>query len=311
MQSRPAGMTMTPVEWALLIVLSILWGGSFFFVEVALDGLPPFTLVLGRVALAALALHAIVLASGQRMPGAPGIWLAFLVMGALNNLLPFSLIVWGQTQITSGLAAILNATTPLWTVVLAHLLTRDERLTAGRLAGVLLGLLGVVVLIGPPALAGLGAHLLAQFAVLAAAASYACAGIYGRRFRGRSPLVTAAGQLTGTTVMMLPLALLADRPWALPTPGLTALAALAGLALLSTAVAYVLYFHILASAGATNVLLVTFLVPVSALLLGTAILGEPFHAQQALGMGLIGLGLAAIDGRPLARLRALTGTTGG
>lgn len=310
MQS-PAGKAMTPIEWGLLIVLSILWGGSFFFVEVALDGLPPFTLVLGRVALAALALHAVVLAGGQRMPSAPGIWLAFLVMGGLNNLLPFSLIVWGQTQITSGLAAILNATTPLWTVVLAHLLTRDERLTPGRLAGVLLGLLGVVVLNGPAALAGLGVHLLAQLAVLAAAASYACAGLYGRRFRGTSPLVTATGQLTATTVMMLPLALVVDRPWALPMPSPTALGALAGLALLSTAVAYVLYFRILARAGATNVLLVTFLVPVSALLLGTAILGEPFRAQQALGMGLIGLGLAAIDGRPAARLRRAAGAAGG
>ena len=310
MQS-PAGKAMTPIEWGLLIVLSILWGGSFFFVEVALDGLPPFTLVLGRVALAALALHAVVLAGGQRMPSAPGIWLAFLVMGGLNNLLPFSLIVWGQTQITSGLAAILNATTPLWTVVLAHLLTRDERLTPGRLAGVLLGLVGVVVLIGPAALAGLGVHLLAQLAVLAAAASYACAGLYGRRFRGTSPLVTAAGQLTATTVMMLPLALVVDRPWVLPMPSPAALGALTGLALLSTAVAYVLYFRILARAGATNVLLVTFLVPVSALLLGTAILGEPFRAQHALGMGLIGLGLAAIDGRPLARLRRAASAAGG
>ncbi|HEX3209868.1 MAG TPA: DMT family transporter, partial [Geminicoccaceae bacterium] len=171
---------MGPVEWLLLVALSGLWGGSFFFAKVALAELPPFTVVLARVALAALALLPVVLASGQRLPRSPRLWGRFVVMGALNNLLPFSLIVWGQTRIDSGLASILNATTPLFAVVLAHVLTRDERLPPGRLAGVLAGLIGVAVMIGPQALAGLGGQVLAQLAVLGAALSYALAGIFGR-----------------------------------------------------------------------------------------------------------------------------------
>jgi drug/metabolite transporter (DMT)-like permease len=299
MTTRP---TMGPHEWLLLVVLSLLWGGSFFFAEVALAELPPMTVVLARIGLAALALNLLVLASGRRLPRSPRLWSAFLVMGALNNLLPFSLIVWGQTQIASGLAAILNATTPLFTVVLAHVLTRDERLTPARLAGVAAGLAGVVLMIGPAALGGAGAGVLAQLACLAAALCYALAGIFGRRFRGQPPLITATGQVSAGALMVLPLALLADQPWTLPAPGAMTVAALAGLALLSTALAYVIYFRILAAAGATNLLLVTFLIPISALLLGTWLLHEMVMPRQLAGMALIGLGLAAIDGRPLALL---------
>ncbi len=295
---------MGSVEWLLLVGLSVLWGGSFFFNKLALTDLRPFTLVLGRVGLAAVALNVLVLARGLRMPTTPRIWLAFLAMGALNNLIPFSLIVWGQTRIPSGLASILNATTPLWTVVVAHLLTRDERLTWSRLGGVLLGLAGVVVMIGPAALLGLSLDVLAELAVLGAALSYAFAGVFGRRFRDLPPLVTATGQVTATTVMALPIALALDRPWTGAAPGAVTWAALAGLALLSTALAYVIYFRILAASGATNLLLVTFLIPVSALVLGTTVLGERLEPRQLAGMALIGAGLAAIDGRLLRRARA-------
>ncbi len=299
MTTRPV---MGPREWLLLSLLSVLWGGSFFFAEVALAELPPLTVVLGRVALAALALNLMVLASGRRLPRSARAWRAFIAMGALNNLVPFCLIVWGQTRIAGGLAAILNATTPLFTVVLAHRLTRDERLSAARLGGVLAGLAGVVLMIGPAALGGLGGGALAQLACLAAALSYALAGIYGRRFRGEPPLLTAAGQVSAAALLLLPLALFAERPWTLAPPGLATWAALAGLALLSTALAYVIYFRILAAAGATNLLLVTFLIPISALLLGVGILGETVTSGELAGMALIGLGLAAIDGRPLALL---------
>jgi drug/metabolite transporter (DMT)-like permease len=296
---------MGPVEWALLVTLSVLWGGSFFFGKVAVKELPPFTVVFGRVSLAALALNLVVVATGKRMPGSPGAWAAFATMGLLNNLIPFSLIFWGQTQIASGLASILNSTTPLFTVVLAHFLTRDEPMTANRLAGVLSGLAGVVVMIGPDVLTGLRANVLAQGAVLAAALSYAFAGIYGRRFKGAPPLVTAAGQVTATSVMMLPVMLAVDRPWSLPVPDVQTAGAVVGLALLCTALAYVIYFRILAAAGATNLLLVTFLIPVSALLLGGLILGERLAPRHFGGMGLIALGLAAIDGRPFGRLRKM------
>lgn len=294
---------MGPLEWFLLIVLSVLWGGSFFFGEIALSELRPFTLVLGRVSIAAIALNVMVRATGHRMPTSPAIWAAFLVMGLLNNLIPFSLIFWGQTQISSSLAAILNATTPVWTVLLAHFLTADERLTPNRLAGVFFGLIGVAVMIGLDALQGLGINVLAQLAVVGAAVSYAFAGIFGKRFRGTPPIVTAAGQITGTTLMMIPIAWLVDKPWLLPWPGLNVWGALLGLALLSTALAYIIYFRLLSTAGATNLLLVTFLIPVSAILLGTIILNEQLDVRHFAGMGLIGLGLIAIDGRLLRAIK--------
>jgi drug/metabolite transporter (DMT)-like permease len=295
--ARSDQRAMAPFEWLLLVALSVLWGGSFFFAEVALAELPPLTVVLGRVGLAAIALNLMVRARGLRMPTSYRAWGAFLVMGGLNNLIPFSLIVWGQTEIASGLASILNATTPLFAVVLAHFLTRDERMTRSRLAGVFAGLLGVALMVGPAALAGLGLHVVAQLACLAAALSYAFAGIFGCRFRDMPPLVTAAGQVSATALMMLPMTLLVDRPWSLPLPGLATWGALAGLALLSTALAYTIYFRLLATVGATNLLLVTFLIPVSALMLGMTILGERLDPRHFAGMALIGLGLAAIDGR--------------
>ena len=293
---------MSTRDWLLLLVLSVLWGGVFFFVEVAVTNIPPLSLVAWRVGLAALALWAVVRARGLRGPRA---WRPLLVMGLLNSALPFSLIFWSQTRIDGGLASILNATTPLFTALLAHVLTTDERLTPGRLAGVLLGMGGVAIMVGPEALAGLGGDLLPKLACLLAAVSYAIAGIYGRRFKGEPPLVTAAGQFTMSALVMLPVALVVDRPWAHPMPGPAALAALAGLAILGTALAFTIYFRVLASAGATNVLLVTLLVPVSANLLGTLLLGERLEGREVAGMAGIALGLAAIDSRLVARLAAL------
>ena len=300
--------TMGVVEWTLLVGLSVLWGGSFYFVGVAVTGLPPFTIVVLRVGIAALALNVAVLAMGLRMPCHRRAWVAFFGMGLLNNLLPFSLIVWGQTHIASGLASILNATTPLWAVVVAHFFTNDEKMNVGKLAGVAIGFAGVILMIGPEALKGLGVDIVAQLAVLGAACAYAVSGVFGRRFRrmGIAPLITATGQVTASTVMLVPLALVIDRPWTLPMPSAAVLGAVFGLALLSTALAYVLYFRILATAGATNILLVTFLIPISAILLGATLLGETLAPEHFAGMALIGLGLAAIDGRPLARLRLRT-----
>lgn len=286
-------------SWLTLIVLSVLWGGSFFFVGVAVDALPLLTIVILRVGLAAIALNVVVIALGQRLPMEPRVWWAFIGMGLLNNMVPFTLIVWGQSHIASGLASILNAATPLFAVVVAHLLTSDERLTARRVIGVVLGFVGVVIVIGPSVLSGLGVNVLAQLAVLGAALSYALAGVFGRRFArwGITPLVAATGQVSASTVLLLPLALWVDRPWLLAAPGIEIWGAIVGLALLSTALAYILYFRILATSGATNILLVTFLIPVSAILLGALILGEQLAVSHFVGIGVIGLGLAAIDGR--------------
>jgi drug/metabolite transporter (DMT)-like permease len=291
--------SMTPLEWTMLVALSILWGGSFFFTGIAVKELPPFTIVLLRVGVAAVILNLVVRIMGLSMPRDGRIWAAFFGMGFLNNAVPFTLFVFGQTHIASGLASILNATTPLFTVVVAHLFTSDEKMTGNRLAGVLIGLFGVAVMIGRQALEDLGADTLAQLACLGAALSYGFAGVYGRRFKrlGIAPMLTATGQVTASTVMLLPIALIADHPWALPAPSWPVLAAMLGIAALSTALAYVLYFRILATAGATNLLLVTFLIPVSAIILGTLVLREPLVGTQLVGMALIGLGLAAIDGR--------------
>ena len=231
---------MGATEWLLLITLSILWGGSFFFNAVTLDDLPPLTVVFARVAIAAGALWLVVVLRGQRLAVAPGLRLAFAAMGALNNVIPFTLIVWGQTRIGSGLASILNATTPLFTVTFAHWLTRDERLTPARLLGVVFGLLGVLVMIGPGALEHFGLEVVPQLAVVGAAVSYAFAGIFGRRFQSTPPLVTAAGQLSASALMMLPLVMVVDRPFSLDAPAIETWGAVLGLSLLSTAVAYVI-----------------------------------------------------------------------
>jgi len=295
---------MGPTAWLLLIFLSILWGGSFFFSKIALSELQPFTVVLGRVSIAAVMLIFVVFATGHRMPKSPKVWAAFLVMGLLNNLIPFSLIFWGQTLIPSSLAAILNATTPVWTILLAHFLTTDERLTSHKLVGVIIGVIGVVITIGVIDLQGLGSNVIAQLAVLGAAVSYALAGIYGKRFRGSPPIVTASGQVICTTLLLIPITILVDKPWMLPAPSMIMLGAMLGLALLSTALAYIIYFRLLSNVGATNLLLVTFLIPVSAILLGVRILDERLVIHQLVGMAVIGLSLVIIDGRVLAANRS-------
>lgn len=285
-------------EWGLIIILSILWGGSFFFVGVAVIEMPPLTIVLCRVALASIILLSVVHLKGDKMPLSKGLWGSFFIMGALNNLIPFSLIVWAQTHIESGLASILNGTTPISSVVLAHFLTRDERLTTNRMTGVLIGWIGVAVLIGFESLRGLGIEVIGQIAVLGAAFSYACAAIFGRRFKGLSPLVVATGMLCGSTIMMTPLALFVEQPWNL-SPSMMTIAAIFGLAAISTSLAYIIYFRVLATSGPTNLLLVTFLIPLSAILLGVMVLGEQLGWSAFVGMGLIFIGLIAIDGRLL------------
>ncbi|WP_119167210.1 DMT family transporter [Algihabitans albus] len=292
--------------WALVLTLSVVWGGAFFFVGVAVTELPPLTIVLLRVGLAALTLHLVLRLTGQSLPASPAIWLTFFGMGLLNNAIPFSLLVWGQTHIASGLAAILNATTPLFGVIVAGTLLADERATWPKVAGVAIGFAGAMVMIGIGALEGVGADLFAQLACLGAALSYAFAGAFGRRFKrlGVTPLQTATGQVTASSLLLLPFPLFFERPWTLPPPSLETWLAVLALAILATAFAYILYFRILAAAGATNLLLVTFLVPVTAILLGSLILGERLSVEHFAGMALIALGLAAIDGRPLRWARS-------
>ncbi|ADY64992.1 DMT family transporter [Agrobacterium tumefaciens] len=292
-------------EWGMLVALSLLWGGSFFFIGIAVKELPPVTIVTLRVSLAAAALLIVCRIMGLHLPRQWAVWRAFFGMGLLNNIIPFCLIVWGQTHIASGLASILNATTPLFTVIVAHFLTADEKMTGNKLAGVLIGFAGVATMIGPAAFGGAISGLWGQIAILGAAISYSFAGIFGRCFKamGVPPLMTATGQISSSTLMLIPAALLIDKPWTLAMPSLGTWGALIGIALLSTALAYLIFFRILATAGATNLALVTFLIPVSAILLGSLILGEQLEIKHFAGMAMIAAGLAAIDGRLPAKLR--------
>ncbi len=299
---------MTLATWGLLALLGLIWGGSFFFARIAIQHVPAFTLVLLRVALAALALHIYIFGRFDIYRELAARWPQFLLLGLINNAIPHTFIFLGQTQIGAGLAAILNATTPVWTVLIANAMTQDEKLSLAKIAGCLLGLAGTAVLIGPSALPGLTASgsnipLWALLFPVIAAVSYGFAATYGKRFRGLAPPVTAAGQLTASSLIMLPLSLVIDKPWTLAMPPMTSVLAVLALALISTAYGYILFFRIMSRAGATNTSLVTLLVPPSAILLGFLFLGETLEATDIAGMLLIAAGLVVLDGRILRNRR--------
>lgn len=288
-------------DWLLLIFLSLLWGCSFFFVAVALmGGVPPLTLVLLRVVLAAMVLVPLVLLLGHRMPATLSGWGLFVVQSMINNVLPFSLIFYGQTLAPSSLAAVMNSTTPLFGLLVARFVG-GEPLTANRTAGVLLGIAGVAILVGPELAGSNASTLLGMGCVLAAALSYGVSALWMKRLSGVPPLVSAASQVTCSSILMLPIAAAVDRFWLLPVPSLHAIAAVVALALFSTALGYIVFFQISSSAGPQNVMLVTLLVPVSATALGVIVLGEALTLHQVLGALVIALGLLVVDGRLLAR----------
>jgi drug/metabolite transporter (DMT)-like permease len=291
---------MTGAEWGMLTLLSVFWGGSFLFVGVAVREVPVFSIVAFRVTLAALALLMVIRIMGVPFPRSMPALLAFLGMSLLNNVIPFNLIVFGQSRIDSGLASILNATTPLFTIIFAHFLTSDEKLGPRKALGVLLGFLGVVTLFSGRDLVN-NAALVGQIACIGASISYGFSGIFGRRFArlGLQPIVIAGGQLTMSALVMVPLALAVDHPFSRPLPSLHAMLALVVLGLVSTAGAYILFFRILTRAGATNISLVTLLVPCSAILFGTLFLGEALGPREIAGFATIAIGLLVIDGRLL------------
>lgn len=294
----------SPRAWAELALLSLLWGASFFSIAVAQREIGPVTVVLHRVGWAALLLWPVVRARGLPVPRGWQVWGIFLVMGCLNNVIPFTLMSWGQTLIESGLVSIFNAMTAPLGVLVAALLLADERLTPRRLAGMAVAFGGALVVIGADRLGSLDPRALGQWAVLGGALSYALASVWAKRhLRGMAPTVAAAGMLTGSTAVMLPLALavegVPDLTLSAPTWG-----AIAWYAVLGTAGAYLLYYRVLAMAGAGNLLLVTLLIPPVAIFLGWAFLGETLPPRAFAGFAVIALGLAVLDGRLLARLRA-------
>jgi drug/metabolite transporter (DMT)-like permease len=289
-------------DWLMLLMLALIWGGAFFFIGVAVKHVQPLTYVWLRLTIGAAAMWAYLYARGDRVALPRQVWGSILLLAVLNNAIPFALFGWGQTHIASGLASILNATTPIWGVVVAHLLTRDERMTPRKIAGVVVGFAGVATMIGPSLLSNLGTGALAELACVTASLSYALAAVWARRFKamGISPFSITTGQLTAGALLMLPMSLAIDRPWMHPFPPVSAWAAIAALGIVCTAFGYVFYFRLIDRAGATNALLVTLLVPPVAILLGGLFLGEALAAKDFGGLALIALGLAAIDGRLLS-----------
>lgn len=291
-------------EWGVLLFLALIWGGAFFCIKIAVTYVEPLTYVWLRLSIAAAALWAFLRWRGERLDLPLAIWGAILVLALLNNMIPFALFGWGQQRIASGLASILNATTPIWGVLVAHIWTRDERITPAKLVGVMVAFAGVAAMIGPDLLLG-GDNVLPQLACLAAALCYAIAGVWARRFKGLgvSPLKVAAGQMIVGALAMAPVALVIDQPWLDAWPPLEAWAAIAAVGLVATALGYVLYFRLIDSAGATNALLSTLLVPPTAILLGALFLDERLSMAQFSGLAFIALGLALIDGRLLTPFR--------
>jgi len=303
--ATPPSSSMDFRATVMLLALAAVWGGSFFFAEVALREVPPLTITLHRVFWALPILGLIVILKGIPIPRNAKTWGSYLVMGALNNVIPFSLIFWGQTQIESGLASILNGTTAMFGAVVAGILLVDEPLTAKKVIGAALGVLGVAFIMGPGVLTDFNPSNLAQLAVLGAALSYAFASVWGKlRLGAQPPLVNAFGMVAGSTVLMIPLVFIFDGPprfdLSVPVWG-----SLFGIAALSTSLAYFLYFAILARAGAANLMLVTLLIPPFAIGLGVLFLGERMGIEAFVGFAIIALGFAVTDGRLFARKTAV------
>ena len=291
--------SMSVREWSLLLFLSVLWGATFIFTGAALEGFSFLTLAWCRVAISAVFIWAVALTFKARLPDERGLGWKLALLSITGNVLPFGFIFWGQREVPGSLAAILNATTPLFTLVFAHFLTRDEHMTRAKLVGSVVGLSGVVLIIGPAALGHLGESVTAQLSVVCGSAFYALSGIVARWLKRIPFLLLAAWQLTISTIILAPIVLLFEPPWHAPRPDLQAILGLLGLALLSTCVAYIVYYRLVSTAGATNLSLVGFLAPVSAILLGILLLDEHLRAIHFAGLAVIAAGLAIVDGRLL------------
>lgn len=301
-----APLKLGAAEWGLIALQSMLWGSSYFFIAIAQPELPAFTIAALRSVPAAVALLVIVLSLGYRLPATWPEWRTFILFSAFNTLLPFVLIVWGQARATGGMAAILNSTAPLFGIFLAHLLTRDEKLSANKLAGILVGITGVAILVGADFVVGSRADVVARLALLAAPLCYVCANIFARTRLGHyPPFVIAMMQMVGAVFVAIPLALAVDRPWTLPPPSLAALGATVGMGVLGSALASLCHFTVLQRAGATNASLVTLIMPLTPIVLGGLFLGERLTVRDAIGALVITAALIIIDGRLVGRLLRL------
>jgi drug/metabolite transporter (DMT)-like permease len=291
-------------SWAMIGTMALLWGSAFFLIEIGLQSFAPNTLVFLRLAIVAPFMMITLHFMKERLPRDLASWRQLFILGALNAALPFILFFWGQAKLdNSGYASVLNATTPLWGVIVAHFLTDDEKATRLRIAGVIVGMAGIVVMVGPSAMGGMSANLFAQIACMLSTVFYSFAAIYGRKL-GQStmtPMAVATGQVIGAAIIMLPIMLYFDRPWLRPMPTQDALLATLALAVPATALPYLLYFKTIDRAGALNAMLVAFIMPVVAIAMGIAFLGETLTNGQIAGTLLIALGLVTLDGRIFTR----------
>lgn len=295
-------LQMTNKTWAMLVLLAAIWGSSFLFGRIAVLEVPAFTVVFLRVGLAAISLWLFILFTSRKIKITKWLIVNGAIIGILNNVIPFSFILYGQKEIGAGLAAVVNAMTPIWTLLIANWFTSDEKFSTLKLVGILFGFAGVAVLMGGDIWLGLTASALAQFMVVMATISYGISGVFGKRFKGMDPVLIAACQMTTSTLFMVPIVLLVDVPFAngqfsMTMPSTAAIFSILAIAVLCTSFAYVLFFKILDMAGAVNVSLVTLLVPVSAIILGILFLDETLTTYQIGGIVLIAAGLIVIDGR--------------
>ena len=284
-------------DWVLIFILALIWGGSFLFGRILMLEWPPFTVVFLRVFIAAIALWGFIAITRGKVSIPLHLVSALVVMAILNNVIPFSLILIGQQEIGSGLASVVNAMTPIWTLIIANFFTVDEKFTRLKLAGIICGFIGVAVLIGADLVQGLSASAWAQAAILGATISYGFATVWGKRFKGTDPIIIATGQLTASSLIILPIVFLIEDPLNLSAPTMEMIISVLGLSVLCSAIAYILFFKILESAGATNLSLVTFVIPPSAIFFGFLFLGETLDYEDVIGVLMIAAGLALIDGR--------------
>jgi drug/metabolite transporter (DMT)-like permease len=285
-------------DWGLLLLLSLLWGGSFYFYKVLDDaGLPALSVVLGRVGIASIVLLPVVWLWRLPLPRRLADWTPYIFIALTNNVIPYLVYATCETQISSGLASIVTATTPIFTAIVAHISTKDERFSVNSIVGITLGFVGSIVLVGPDVVHGLNLASVALIACFIAPVCYGFAAVNGRSFRGTSPIVVSICQLIVSSIILLPFELVIDKPWTLPMPSAATWAAMLGMAVLATSAAYIVYFALIIYAGAVNTTLVTLLVPVVALLLGGLFLHEHLGWGMVAGMALILIGLIALDGR--------------
>ena len=293
MEKTPPIHPAIAIELALLLLLATLWGASYTFIKLGVATIPPITLIAARTATAGLLLLAVMRWRGLRMPANAATWRRFLFQACLNSVIPFTLIAWAERAVDAGLATILNSTSPIFTFLLTFAITRHEMLSARKLFGVSAGMAGICLIVGLQALHGLGEQLVAELAIVAATICYAGAAIFSRGFKGLDPIVPAAGSLLSGAAILVPVSLMVDRPWTLAPSG-SSMMALVGLAVFSTALAFVIYFRLILSLGSVGTTAQAYLrVPIG-VALGVAFLGEILSPTAWIGLGCVVVGVAAM-----------------